>query len=117
MVSCIFIIERSSGGQHKKKYTHFLYIFGVKLFYTVSGYAIKMYLNAWNILVCVIKEYTKVVIWEVHICAHIKYISRMMHVIHVLLFWFSAGQFYSDGLTQDCSNSIANALKLSQSCA
>ena len=76
-----------------------------------------MYLTAWNILLCVIKEYTKVVIWEVHICAHIKYISRMMHVIHVLLFWFSAGQFYIDGLTQDCSNSIVNALKLLQSCA
>ena len=49
--------------------------------------------------------------------AHIKYISMMMHVIYVLLFWFSAGQFYIDGLTQDCSNSIANALELLQSCA
>ena len=93
----------------KKNIYIFLYIFLVKLFYTVSGYAIKeMYLNAWNILLCV----TKVVIWEVHICVHINYISRMMYVIHVLLFWFSAGQFYIDGLTQDCSNSIANALKL-----
>ena len=113
MVSCIFIIEMPPGGQHKKNIYIFLYIFWVKLFYTVSGYAIKeMYLNAWNILLCVTKEYTKVVIWEVHICVHIKYISRMMYVIHVLLFWFSAGQFYIDGLTQDCSNSIANALKL-----
>ena len=49
--------------------------------------------------------------------AHIKYISRMMHVIHVLLFGFGARQFYIDGLTQDCSNSIANALELLQSCA
>ena len=112
MVSCIFIIEMPPGGQHKKNIYIFLY-FWVKLFYTVSGYAIKeMYLNAWYILLCVTKEYTKVVIWEVHICVHIKYISRMMYVIHVLLFWFSAGQFYIDGLTQDCSNSIANALKL-----
>ena len=82
-----------------KKYIHFSVFFWVKLFYTVSGYTIKeMYLNAWNILLCVTKEYTKVVIWEVHICVHIKYISRMMYVIHVLLFWFSAGQFYIDGL-------------------
>ena len=117
MVSCIFIIEMPPGGQHKK-YIHFSVFFWVKLSYTVSGYTIKeMYLNAWNILLCVTKEYTKVVIWEVHICVHIKYISRMMYVIHVLLFWFSAGQFYIDGLTQDCSNSIANALKLLQSCA
>ena len=48
---------------------------------------------------------------------HIKYISMMMHVIHVLLFWFGAGQFYIDGLTQDCSNSIANGLELLQPCA
>ena len=87
MVSCIFIIEMPPGGQPKKKYTYFSLFFLVKLFYTVSGYAIKeMYLNAWNILLCVTKEYTKVVIWEVHICVHIKYISRMMYVIHVLLF-------------------------------
>ena len=48
---------------------------------------------------------------------HIKYISRMMHVIHVLLLGFGDGQFSIDGLMQDCSNSSANALELLQSWA
>ena len=47
---CIFILEMPPGGQHEKDYTRFSVYFWVKVFYTVSGYAImEMYPNAWNI--------------------------------------------------------------------
>ena len=63
---CIFIIEMPPGGQHKKTILVFLYIFGIKVLYSqwLCNYGdvpkCLKYLKS-----CVIKEYTKVVIWKV----------------------------------------------------
>ena len=64
-------------------------------------------------------------IWTTHQCiiilSYITYLNPLMYSIsHEICTWFCCALFccgYIDGLMQDCSNSIALAMELLQSCA